>query len=337
MSKVKYERNRQIDGLKGFAMLLVIIYHFFYRYPEIYSQENVSRFPFISKFGVIGVTIFFVISGYFMSGSSTGGYRLIKKKVIRLWPVYAISITLCFLLTRCIYLPDRTVGFRDYLLNLVWVNGVINTPYVDGAHWYITDLFGCIIVYAFLNQHSKKHCRTILVCLSIVISITCKAFADNLTGGGVIKYSVSIIDTLTGSGRISMVYAGEVVAILGKKHYKEAVFLELLSIFLCIYRFSFLYTITLVAAQVLMFLVANQKIKPFSLRPISIIGEASYSIYVFHQNIGFVIIYTFSTILRGYSLIYSCIAFIAMTIWGLIAFKYLEVSIGNKIAALEGR
>ncbi len=46
------EYNRSIDGLRGIAVILVILFHFF---PEI--------FPF----GYVGVDIFFVISGYLIT------------------------------------------------------------------------------------------------------------------------------------------------------------------------------------------------------------------------------------------------------------------------------
>ena len=34
----------------------------------------------------------------------------------------------------------------DWLLNLFFINGFVGTPYVDGAHWYLTTLVAFIMI-----------------------------------------------------------------------------------------------------------------------------------------------------------------------------------------------
>ena len=65
-------KNQQIQGLRGFSILLVMIYHFFVRYQQIYV-EGYSNTSFVRNFGRIGVFIFLLISGYYLDSGNAGG------------------------------------------------------------------------------------------------------------------------------------------------------------------------------------------------------------------------------------------------------------------------
>ncbi len=73
---VQKKRNQQVDGLKGIAMLVVMAYHFFFRYAELYAPGHSLSIPLLGKWGVIGVTIFFVVSGYYVAQNPVGGVQI---------------------------------------------------------------------------------------------------------------------------------------------------------------------------------------------------------------------------------------------------------------------
>jgi len=77
-----------LDGLRGLAILLVIQYHIF-------------SFPFISRFTWIGVDLFFVLSGFLITGillrTRESKYFLKNfygRRVLRIMPVYFLSLIL---------------------------------------------------------------------------------------------------------------------------------------------------------------------------------------------------------------------------------------------------
>lgn len=147
--KMGKKYNYQVEGLRGLALFMVLVYHFFYQYFQLYPVNNYTPFPFLRYWGMIGVAIFFAISGYYFE-KSTGGIYLIKKRLLKLWPAYFCAITLIFIFTRRIGLPGRTVSFENYLLNIPFINGFLSKPYVDGAHWFLTTLVGCLICYSII-------------------------------------------------------------------------------------------------------------------------------------------------------------------------------------------
>ena len=114
------KRNMQIEGLRGIAIFIIVLYHVFYRYLEIYIGQPVI---FMSFWGMLGTNIFLVISGFFSIKYSSvnevqhNAARHLFDKIIRVWPTYFLSIVIIFVATHIWYLPGRTVGFIDLFMN----------------------------------------------------------------------------------------------------------------------------------------------------------------------------------------------------------------------------
>ena len=293
------ERNHQVDGLKGLAMLIVMAYHFLFRFAEIYPIGKQAVLPLLDKWGVIGVTVFYVISGYYLARNTLGGYALLENKISRLWPTYAIGITLCYVLTLFLPLPGRSVKATDYLLNLTFINGFCFFSYVDSAHWYITDLIGCINVYAIVNRAKDDKTRAILMTAFVILCLLLQTTVNRGISSSVFTFSYG----LTGFGRLSMVLAGEVIYLLNNNNFRIAAYFEVLSIILCLFAFKIKYTAVMIISQVLLYLTVKEYLRLLAIKPLCAVGKASYSVYVFHQNIGFILIYYVSKIIGHSSLL----------------------------------
>lgn len=141
-------RNQQVEGLRGFAILLILVYHAFFRFNQLYCANEIN---WMRNFGNFGVVLFLLISCYYLVdfNSKISHFHLFKfwiKKFLRLWPCYILSITITTIIMHIFLLPNRMSTGVDWLLNIFFINGFIGTPYVDGAHWYLTVLIGFIIV-----------------------------------------------------------------------------------------------------------------------------------------------------------------------------------------------
>lgn len=326
------KRNIQADGLKGAAILLVVIFHFFGRYAEIYPVDSMLPLPLLRKAGMTGVAVFFAVSGYYMV-SDRGGLYFAAKRIARLWPVYMLGITACFLLTRYFPLPGRTVTLKEYIFNIPFVNGYINMPYVDGAHWYITDLIGCIFVYAFINKTRDIKDRIAAVAFFWMLSMVLGYCTKNYAGNKILD----VLFGLIGSGRLAMVLSGEAVRHLTEKRYKTAVIIEILAAVHCLSYFGAFDTAVMVLVQPVLWLAAVEYIKLPLVGPLSKLGEASYSIFVFHQNIGYIIIFYASQLTGKYSLWLSAAAAVIMLSVGLTVFACIEKPCDKLLNAVENK
>lgn len=97
-SNVKYRPD--IDGLRGVAVLLVLLFH---------------SFPIRFKSGFIGVDVFFVISGYLITTITVKSFKqhefnlfqFFKRRIVRLFPSLILILIFCFCLSWIFLFPDE--------------------------------------------------------------------------------------------------------------------------------------------------------------------------------------------------------------------------------------
>ena len=166
------QRNSQIEGLRGIAILVIVAYHMFDRYQQIYLNNSI---PWMDSWGTFGVAIFFILSFYFLFDfkcvmiSWKEGMILFFHKILRLWPCYAVAVTTIFIVTHIWLLPGRTVDVKSYLSNLIFINRFFALDYVDGAHWYLRVLVS-IIVISILIRIAKIYKNPLTYIIWITLS-----------------------------------------------------------------------------------------------------------------------------------------------------------------------
>jgi peptidoglycan/LPS O-acetylase OafA/YrhL len=170
------ERGNNFDALRLVAATLVIFSHAF-----LLSQGRQDEEPLMTvtggqvPLGVVGVFVFFVISGFLVTQSweMTGSaWRYAAKRALRIYPALAVCILLCtFVLGPLVtqralgdYLRDADT--YDFLFNNLWLNtdhsqlpGVIFTRFpfggiVDGPLWTLpaeVAMYAMVLVLGLLR------------------------------------------------------------------------------------------------------------------------------------------------------------------------------------------
>lgn len=179
------KKNMQIEGLRGAACLTIVLFHIFYQYRVYVLQQEG---PLLLKYwGEFGVGIFIFISGYFMldfEGKNFSLSSFYKKRFQRLFPIYALAVSLIFVVRCCTSVSNfDTVTLKDWLLNVLLINGFVGAPYIEPAHWYMTTLIRAIILAGIL-QHFKLHKHTevfgVLLCLITGMKVIQKTTSNTL-------------------------------------------------------------------------------------------------------------------------------------------------------------
>lgn len=93
----------RIGSLRGVAALLVLVHHSLLLPMEMATRSGWRPSQSLADFGAIGVDVFFVLSGFLMVHISSGRDRnmngsadFLARRLIRIWPMYAIATIAVF-------------------------------------------------------------------------------------------------------------------------------------------------------------------------------------------------------------------------------------------------
>lgn len=169
-------RIQELDALRGIAALMVVLFHFTMLRPGT---------PYIFRFGVTGVDLFFMISGYviFLTINRVRDWRdFVVSRVARLYPAYWTAVLLT---AGLLYLFDRPHFYpKSSLVNLTMLQNFVGVGDLDGAYWTLAvellfyGLMLLLLVTAQL-QAIEKWGTIFLGCL-LVFHFTGSAYFNNL-------------------------------------------------------------------------------------------------------------------------------------------------------------
>jgi peptidoglycan/LPS O-acetylase OafA/YrhL len=184
MSKAKHQQLPNLDAVRALAALIVVVSHI-----ELQKQEmgfaNIR--PLVRNFGSIGVTIFFVLSGFLITyllvseHSGKGKINIVNfyfRRILRIWPLYfivllfgififpgdvdgtAIALSI-FFLPNIAFMLEKLPG----LIDPIWSLGVEEQFYMFHPHFFRLDrlkkIFN-VLIGMFLFFYAVKACAHIL-------------------------------------------------------------------------------------------------------------------------------------------------------------------------------
>jgi peptidoglycan/LPS O-acetylase OafA/YrhL len=120
-------RIPELDGLRGIAILLVLIWHVFPEHVGPGPSWLVRPWSMLQRFGWTGVDLFFVLSGFLIGGillDNRGSARYFRtfytRRAFRILPVYLVMLAM-FVVLRPLHLPppvaslfSRRIPFWSY-------------------------------------------------------------------------------------------------------------------------------------------------------------------------------------------------------------------------------
>jgi peptidoglycan/LPS O-acetylase OafA/YrhL len=128
-----------LDLMRFVAALSVMLYHFTF-HPAYLGRDTVGRFAVLqsfSKYGYLGVELFFLISGFVIfwsaSGRSVAAYA--ASRVSRLLPSLWAAVALTSVVLAMTGRGAGIVEPKVLAANLALVAGPLGLPYVDTVYW----------------------------------------------------------------------------------------------------------------------------------------------------------------------------------------------------------
>lgn len=166
MSKTEQgSRLAQIDGLRGLAAALVIAFHYTARYQDKFGF--VSAPPARFDVGLLGVQLFFVISGFviFMTAErARHPLHFVVSRLSRLFPTFWLCVLLTGGLMWLVRAPMQPVPVLHLLGNLTMIPGLLQLQPVDGVYWSLeVELIFYAWVLVLTSTASLRRVEPVLI------------------------------------------------------------------------------------------------------------------------------------------------------------------------------
>ena len=152
------QRFYLLDGLRLFAALAVLAYHYTAFKQNFWGVPAAENFQFISRFsayGAMGVELFFVISGFVIlmsaQGRSIGDF--VASRISRLFPAYLVAVlAVAFLFVVVAPGQFKVISVPQVLANLTMIQQGLGVPHLDGVYWTLwIELLFYVMIGAFIK------------------------------------------------------------------------------------------------------------------------------------------------------------------------------------------
>ncbi|UQA49531.1 acyltransferase [Vibrio sp. ED002] len=282
---VKRIRFVELDSVRGIAALAVVIYHYLYRYNELYEHHGLN-FDW-AYWGKYGVQLFFIISGFviFMSLERVKKpLDFIASRFTRLFPAYWIALIITTLVVYSFGLPGREVPITSTVINFTMLQEFFKVRHVDGVYWTLTvELIFYFWMFVLLCLNKLNHIKQFIFILLVI------SMAYNLGFTPENKYIEKIFIVQY------MPYFS--IGIILFKGYKEGLRLSnsillLMSFWLMYISNEFSVFCLSVFFVFMVYISVFCNVRILRVKVFTFLGSISYSLYLLHQNIGYVIINT---------------------------------------------
>jgi peptidoglycan/LPS O-acetylase OafA/YrhL len=113
-----------------------MLFHYTTRFQELYGHPTAPSVTV--PWGFYGVNLFFMISGFviFMTLERTRRpLDFVVSRFSRLYPAYWVAVALTFAAVACLGLPGKEVGPGTALLNALMFHGLFKIEHVDSVYW----------------------------------------------------------------------------------------------------------------------------------------------------------------------------------------------------------
>jgi peptidoglycan/LPS O-acetylase OafA/YrhL len=287
--KIRHDgRLLELDVLRGLAALAVVLFHYTVRYGEVYGYPSppAVRVPL----GFYGVEVFFCISGFviFMTLERVRApLDFVIWRFSRLWPAYLAAILLTFTAVHLFALPGREISGLDALVNVTMIQGLLHVRSVDGAYWslQVELIFYGWMFLAYLTG-ALRHIR-VASCLALVPPVV-YFLARRYLGHDLSYTAGSLLLVPYMPFFVIGLAAYDLHARRGSP--VKDLLLMLASIAVIALCHSAVEGAVALGAAAVLCLVVWGRLRVIAAGPLLFLGTISYTLYLLHQNIGYIVI-----------------------------------------------
>jgi peptidoglycan/LPS O-acetylase OafA/YrhL len=341
-------RFYEIDLLRFLAALSVVIFHFTYRG---YAADNYSPIPFlemgcVTRYGYLGVELFFIISGYVVLRSAQGKTvrQFFLSRITRLYPAFWVACTLTFMVERIwgkvsgdTHMSDNLhSSFGQYAYNLTMLHEFFGVTALDGAYWSLTlEITFYFLISLLISYNLLRHIEWVLAGWLAYAAWVGPVRSDTMFfhlffphyamyfAAGMLFYLLQYPSKKT-FFRYCLLFACYALAVrasIFRAYELSNIFHDDISRKIVVIVITFFF--------IIIYLISSRKLNLSRFTWLSSLGALTYPLYLIHSDIAYVVFHRFGATVNKYILLISLIA--SMLIIAYAIHRYVEKRFSRSI------
>lgn len=326
---MKMNKNKirfyEIDLLRFLAAMAVVLFHYTFRgFAE--GGYNPVEFPILgefSRYGYLGVHLFFIISGFviLLSAMNRSAIKFAISRIVRLYPAFWAGVSMSALIIYWYGAPLFDVNLSQYLMNMTMLSGYIGVEQIDGVYWtLLVELKFYALIFLLLVIHQIKQIEYFLGAWILLVFVHALTPLPKIIAfflfpeWAPLFISGSLFFLIHFKGinlyRGLLLLCAYLLAMNFAYHEVDS-----LSSF---YKADFSFTIEAIILTIfyLFFILITTNRMSWIRSPLLVkIGILTYPLYLIHQNIGFIVFSHFSDSVNKYLLLGALITIMLISSW----------------------
>jgi peptidoglycan/LPS O-acetylase OafA/YrhL len=278
----------ELDALRGLAALAVVAFHYTTHYHNEVGHTEPLGFGFSP--GNYGVQLFFLISGFviFMTLEHTRtAMDFVVSRFSRLFPAYWTAVAITAVVVYSIGLPAQKLPLSDLLLDLTMVQEILGAEQLDGSYWTLqVELFFYAQMLFWFMLGQLRRIRTI-ICVWLLLAVTYGLFTR---GGLHFSYLMREALILRHIPFFAMGILFYPIHAYPGPHRGDVGLIGLCLLAIAI-AYPPVYVVVAGVCAAIFGLFVTGRLAWLRTAPLAYLGAISYSLYLLHQSIGFVLIH----------------------------------------------
>jgi peptidoglycan/LPS O-acetylase OafA/YrhL len=345
------QRLKVLDSFRALAIFFVMSYHYTVRWaaphdPTRHLPPGEMFNGTVLQYGWIGVEFFFMISGFVILMTLERCHSVADffvRRFARLWPALFVTATLSALFVTWAGPADWQLSRYDYLTSVFFmdpevfsrITGVPGLKWVDGAYWSLRAEIRFYVFAGMIFWLFRKN--LVVVWVVVMAAIPFNSLYHHLVPLPRWHFSVHILGFETSYLPFFSVgvFAYELWS-RGKWSWLAWIGLAITEIWILalivkqhgVFGGSDTLAMIIINAAmmllVVLFIFDSVLLRPLCWTPLVMVGQASYSLYLIHQNIGVIILRHAIDVGIPYLLAIPGVS-LAMIGMALLLFRYVEI------------
>jgi peptidoglycan/LPS O-acetylase OafA/YrhL len=287
-------RLLELDALRGLAAVAVMLFHYTYGYDTYIASR--SDLPYHVLYGDRGVFLFFILSGFVISWTLARTRRasdFIVGRFSRLYPAFWAAVSLTYVIVARSELAQLHVSPRDALVNLTMVPNMLGAASVDGAYWslQVELCFYATVLCLWLAGAWRRPLAVLTAWLAVAVCWGLVLNYNLLPEGRIVSLATKL-STAGNLSYISLFGIGICFYQWRERGGASRAIWSLLAVCLAVEWLlkGWQECLITTALAVGFYAVVAGWLPLLSARPLVFLGGLSYTFYLVHQNIGYVVI-----------------------------------------------